>query len=341
MKKFICFIIILTITISVAFAGGGGDRRASGKITIYTSMYANVIEDIQRILAREFPNVQIEFVYGRTGTLQAKIAQEIAAGRLGCDILMVADPSYSLELKEKGMLHSYISKEASNLAFDYDPDGYWYPVRVSNMVLAFNPQRHSRNTLPNSFLDFANDTRLRGNISMGSPLTSGTTLAAVTALKDKYGYEYFDALGRQNIHIEYANANSIARLESGECRVIMILEESILQSRRRGSQLEVVYPSDGTIVVPSNIMIVNDRWSANRNTATAQVITDWFLSEEGQKAIVSGCMHSVRKDFNIIPHDSIPTSEILANSIPVNWENILNHRDETRYRFEQALTLRR
>ena len=341
MKRLVCFALIIALTVSLVFAGGGRDRRSSGKITIYTSMYGDIVEDLHRTLAREFPNLQIEFFYGRTGTLQARIAQETAMGRLGCDILMVADPSYSLELKQNNMLHPYKSKEAPYLAFDYDPDGYWHPVRVSNMVLAFNPDRHARNTLPGSFYDFANDTRLRGYISMGSPLTSGTSLAAAAALKDKYGYEYFDALGRQNVQIEYASANSLTRLESGECRVVMILEESVLQRRQEGSRLEVIYPSDGAVVVPSNIMIVNDRWSANRNTAAAQAVVDWFLSEKGQNAVVNGWMHSVRRDFNRLPYDSILTNEILADSIPVNWDRILQERDQIRNRFEQALTLRR
>jgi iron(III) transport system substrate-binding protein len=209
------------------------------------------------------------------------------------------------------------------------------------MVLAFNPARHARNTIPNSFYDFAHDARFRNVISMGSPLTSGTTLAAVAALSARYGEEYFDALGRQNVHIEYSGSNAITKLEAGEYRVIMILEESILQQRQENnSRLEVIYPSDGTVVIPSNIMIINDQWSANRNTAAAQAISDWFLSEEGQNAIVAGWMHSVRTNFEKIPNDSISTGEILNNSLPVNWENVFRQRENIRNRFERALTLR-
>jgi len=304
-------------------------------------MYGDIVENMENVLARQFPNCQIQFFYGGTGTLQARIAQEIASGKLGCDILLVADPSYSLELKENGMLHPYISPEAPNLAFDFDPQGYWYPVRISNMVLAFNPQRHARNTIPNSFSAFANDTSVRGRISMSNPLTSGTTLAAITALRDRYGYDYFDALGRQMLHIDYS-AVAMSKLESGEYRVIMILEESILKVREEeNSVLEVIYPTDGSIVVPSTIMIVNERWSVNNNIAAAQVITDWFLSEEGQNAIVSGWMHSVRRDFDRLPYDAIPTAEITANQIPVNWENVLQQREDIKNRFEESVFYRR
>jgi iron(III) transport system substrate-binding protein len=247
---------------------------------------------------------------------------------------MVAEPAYSLELKETGILHPFISTETSSLAFEYDPGGYWYPVRINNMVLAFNPARNPRNTIPNSFYDFAHDRRVRGAVSMRNPNISGTSLATLFALRDKYGLEYLDALGRQGVVIEYGTDGALTKLETGEYRVIMILEESILQLRERGSTLEVIYPTDGTVMIPSTIMVINDRWSANRNTATAEAIANWFLSEKGQNAIVSGWMHSVRTDFPRIPYDSIPTGEIRANSIPVNWESNFRQREEILARFE-------
>jgi len=333
MKKFICSIIIFILLIPLAFASGGRDK--TNKITIYTSMYQHVIDLVKIELAKEFPNTDIEFVYGGTGRLQHMIATERASGRLGCDILMVAEPAYSLELKEEGLLHQYMSREAVNLAFDYDHEGYWYPVRIVNMVLAFNPARNPRNTLPNSFQGFANDPRVRGAISLRNPNISGTSMAALSALRDRYGYEYFDALRRQNFHIEYGADAEINKLESGEYKMIMVLEETILQRREiSGSNLEIIYPVDGTIMIPSTIMIVNNRWSANRNTARAEAITDWFLSEKGQNAIVSGWMHSVRIDFPRIPQGSIPTDEIRKNSIPVNWESNFRQREEILSRFE-------
>jgi len=321
------------VTVPFIFALGG--RENKNKIIIYTSMYQEVIDSVKIELKRYFPRYTIEFVYGGTGRVQHMISAEQTAGRLGCDIIMVAEPAYSLELKEKGILHSYRSKEAGNIAFDFDSDGFWYPVRINNMVLAFNPDINQKTAVPNSFREFANDTRVRGAISMRNPSISGTTLATLTALRDKYGYEYFDALARQGINIEYGTAEAIRKLESGEYKVIMILEESILQERENGSNLEVIYPADGTVMIPSNIMIVNNRWSANKNTAIAEEISDWFLSEAGQSAIVAGWMHSVRIDFPKRPYSSKHTSEIRKNSMPVDWEASLRQRNEIIKRFDE------
>jgi len=346
MKRFVCIALILALAVAAVLSCGSVNRSAraggpSGKIVIYTSMYRGIIEIMDEVLEREFPDCDIEFVYGGTGQIQAKIAAEQKSKRLGCDMLMVAEPAYSLELKEKGILHPYISPEADFLAFDYDEDGYWYPVRISNMVLAYNPEKYAKDSIPNSFYDFAFDASVMGAISMSNPLTSGTALASATALRDKYGYEYFEALGRQKIEIE-SGAVALERLERGRYKVIMVLEESVLMKRQEEhSKLEVIYPVDGTIIIPSTIMTIANRWSANRNIMAAEMITDWFLSPEGQDVIVGGWMHSVRNDSLKIPYDAIPISDIQGNSTPVNWENYFRQREEIQARFEDYITNRR
>ena len=333
MKKSVCFVLILALTLPLVFAGGSSDKRPGNKIVIYTSMYEDIIQALKKNLSDQFRAYNIEFVYGGTGTLRARITTEQASGQLGCDILMVAGPAYSLELKEKGMLHPYNSRAASQLAFDYDPEGYWYPVRISNMVLAYNPEINARNSIPNSFRDFAYDASVKGAISMNNPLVSGTTMAAIIALKDKYGLDYFEALGRQNVMID-TGVIALEKLKTGEAKVAMILEESILKKREEEkSKLEVIYPTDGAIMIPSTIMIINDKWSANRNTPVDEEITDWFLSPEGQNAIVGGWMHSVRTNFPILPYGAIPSSEIRAKSLPVNWD--FKQSEEIQHSFEE------
>jgi iron(III) transport system substrate-binding protein len=131
---------------------------------------------------------------------------------------------------------------------------------------------------------------------------------------------------------------ALTKLETGECKVIMVLEESVLKKREEeGSKLEVIYPTDGTIVIPSTIMIINEKWNAHNNTAAAEVITDWFLSPGGQENIVAGWMHSVRSNFPTLPYDAIPTADIRSNSMPVIWENVFRQREEIRTRFEESV----
>lgn len=348
MKKVLAILMAAVMVLGLAACGPEGSvntedmeihEEVTGKVVIYTSMYQDIIEALQVTLDTVFPNCDIEFFQGGTGTIQSKVTAELEGGKLGCDILMVAEPSYALELKEMGLLHAYKSPEADSLAFDYDPEGYWYPVRISNMVLAYNPELYSEEEVATSLYDFAYNQDLKGMISMSNPLTSGTALASAVALSSNYGYEYFDALSAQDVMVESGSV-ALTKLETGECKEIMILEESVLKKREEeGSKLACIYPTDGTIVCPSPIMTINDEMSANANSAACEVITDWFLSLDGQSAIVAGWMHSVRSDYPEPPYDAIPTSEILDCVMNVDWEFCYKNRSDVRTAFEERVKI--
>ena len=338
MKKLLALILCAALTLGVAATSLAVNEDVEGKVMIYTSMYQFVIDMMDEALAKEFPNLDVEFFYGGTGSLQTKLAGEMETGTLGCDMMLVAEPAYSLELKEGGWLEQ-MEADGDKLRFDYDEEGYWYPVRVCNMVLAYNPEKFSADELPNSFYDFANDESVKGMISMGNPLTSGTTMAAVAALSDKYGYDYFKALGNNGVMIE-SGSTALAKLQTGECKLVMILEESVLKVRKEeGSQLACIYPTDGNIMIPSTVMTVAEDRSANMNIEACQAITDWLLSEAGQQYVLEGYMHSVFAGMKDVPYDSIDTDGLIATDMGVDWVRCYTQREEIRTQFQESVTI--
>ena len=340
MKKILALLLCLVMMMGIMPSALAVNEDVEGKVVVYTSIYQFVIDMMSEQLKAEFPNLEVEFFYGGTGSLQTKLTGEMETGTLGCDMMLVAEPAYSLELKEGEWLHQFEVEDADKiLRFPYDEDGYWYPVRVCNMVIAYNPELYTPDQLPKTFKEFAEDPSLKGLISMGNPLTSGTTMAAVAALTDKYGYEYFDALGANDVMIE-SGSTAQAKLETGECDVIMILEESILQNRKeKGSKLACLYPEDGNIVIPSAVMIVAEEKSANVNTEACEAIANWLLSEEGQSYIVQGYMHSVLTNFPEVPYDSIPSEQVIENDMGVDWERCYKEITNLRNEFQERVTV--
>lgn len=340
MKKILALVLCLIMSLGMMSNALAVNEDVEGKITVYTSIYQFVIDMMSAELKAEFPNLEVEFFYGGTGSLQTKLTGEMETGTLGCDMMLVAEPAYSLELKEGEWLHQFEVEGADTLLrFPYDEEGYWYPVRVCNMVIAYNPELYTPDQLPKTFKEFAEDPSLKGLISMGNPLTSGTTMAAVAALTDKYGYEYFDALGANDVMIESGSV-ALGKLETGECKAVMILEESVLQARKeKGSKIACIYPEDGVILIPSTAMIVAEEKSANMNTEACEAVANWLLSEAGQKLILEGYMHSVFAGMKEVPFDSVDTDGLIEKDMGVDWVRCYTQREEIRTEFQERVTV--
>ena len=99
MKKKFFWLVLFLMTLFLVACGGGekkeeatdsnANTEITGKIVIYTSMYEDIIDNVSEKLKKEFPNLEVEFFQGGTGTLQSKIIAELQANKLGCDMLMV------------------------------------------------------------------------------------------------------------------------------------------------------------------------------------------------------------------------------------------------------------
>ncbi len=348
MKKNLVFALLAVImTLVFCCPAMAVNEDVEGELVIYTSMYPFVIEMMDKAIHEEFPNLVpgIDgsfFFYGGTSSLITKIYGEMGDKRdqpLETDMFMVAEPAFSLELKDYGYLESFEIPDAANLLrFPYDEEGYWYPVRTLNMVLAYNPEmadswRAKGVSIPQSFHDFAYDPALKGYISMSDPMTSGTAYAAVVALLEKYGEEYLDKLGENRVMREFGST-AIAKLQSGECAAIMILEESILKyiddEAKKGNDvtnLKVIYPEDGVVLIPSTVMIVAEQYSKNVNTEAAEAVAQWLLTEDAQKLIMQGYMHSVLADMTEFPTGSMDTNTLIGMAMGIDWVEAYKNRE--------------
>ena len=100
---------------------------------------------------------------------------------------------------------------------------------------------------------------------------------------------------------------------------------------------EVIYPEDGSVLVPSPIMIVDEQYSANKNIKAAEAVQEYFLSPAGQKLIIKGWMYGVRTDMEEHPYDSGNLSDLLKKNIPVDYNKCYKQRDEIRKKFQEEL----
>ena len=329
------------LALSVALAGcGGGDKKAEkkaggtkGEIMVYTSIYPDIIDNMCKPnVAKAFPEMKVNWFQGGTEKVVTKITGEIKAKKIGADVLMVADPSYYLKLEDQKLLLPYKSKEEKNLINDKAADGAWYAVRVCNMIIAYNADKLKAEDAPKNWTDLA-DPKWKGKIAMPNPMLSGTAYVAVGALADKYGWEYFDKLKANGLRVEEGNSAIQNKLLTGEYAAVMILEENILKlANTKKEPLKVIYPKDGVVQVPSPIAIFN----TTKNPEGAKALVDWWLSKEGQQAVVKGWMHSVRGDVKE-PIGSVPTKGLTDGKIKVDWRKLADNNAKIKEEFRKRV----
>lgn len=329
------------LALSVALAGcGGGDKKAEkkatgtkGELMVYTSIYPDIIDNMCKPnVAKAFPEMKVNWFQGGTEKVVTKITGEIKAKKIGADVLMVADPSYYLKLADQKLLLPYKSKEEKNLINDKAADGAWYAVRVCNMIIAYNADKLKAEDAPKNWTDLA-DPKWKGKIAMPNPMLSGTAYVAVGALADKYGWEYFDKLKANGLRVEEGNSAIQNKLLTGEYAAAMILEENILKlANTKKEPLKVIYPKDGVVQVPSPIAIFN----TTKNPEGAKALVDWWLSKEGQQAVVKGWMHSVRGDVKE-PIGSVPTKGLTDGKIKVDWRKLADNNAKIKEEFRKRV----
>lgn len=333
--------IALSCLVGVAALGATfscSDAPRKQTITIYTSLYENVISEISPILEKEFPELNVRWYQSGSEEVLSKLNAEIAAGRVKADIIMTSDPFWYEELKNAGHLMAYESPAADQIpAALKDPDHYYVTVRVPVMVMVANTNALPEAERPAGFSDLT-DAKWTGRVTMGNPLKSGTNFTTVAAISKKYGWEYYETLRKNDAVSAGGNSSVISRVSTGEADVGIVLLENILKTKsdNPAAPIEIIYPADGAVIVPSPIAIT----SATANPEAARRIYDFMLSDAGQEAIVHANMYSPI-DRIAPPRGARPWKEIREGALlewsPEYLRATIERREEIKNEFSRIM----
>lgn len=296
---------------------------ASGKITLYTSVPQPIADKIQSDFQSKFPNITLDIFRSGTSEVVTKIMTEKTGGEIIADLVWVAEPSTYEDFKGQDLLLKYTPPEAASLPAEMkDKDGYYYAGRLINMVIAYNPGVKS---VPKKWTDLL-DPAYKGKIGFPSPLNSGSAEGAVKALADAqgFGWKYFTDL-KANGAVQVQNNSTLRdKIASGEYQVGVLLDYMVREVKPKGAPIEMVWPEEGAIFIPSPIAILK----STKNAEAAKAFLDFVLSKQGQETMVQlGYFIPVRADVNP-PDGALALDKI--KRFPIDWTAVARDRQNTK-----------
>jgi iron(III) transport system substrate-binding protein len=316
-------IILLSLTTLLTLPNCTRPKEIGGPVVLYTSVPADVISEIESAFEDEYPAVDLQVYRAGTGEVMARVEGELTAGRIGADLLWVAEFTVGEELKERGALLQYTPPEADALlATLRDEDGTYFAARLLNMVVAYNTEAVT--TPPTSYRDLL-ASQYRGRVGHASPETSGAFLYFMGALLQHpdYGEDFFRQLAANVPAIE-TNTETTARIAAGEMDIGITIDFTVrkLLSENPDAPIALVYPETGVVMVPSPIAIFKD----SSNVQGAKAFERYILSLSGQ-ALLRDLAGVVPVRLDVRPPTDIESITQLQ-VIPADPAWIQAHRDQ-------------
>ena len=281
----------LVIFLSLVVLLSTSAANATTEVWVYTSIYKEFIAPIQAAFEKKNPDIKIQVYQAGSEKIQAKLEAEFSAQKPQADLLVVSDPFYASMLDKRGLIQPIAKSEM------------WRTNYNSLMVMLVNKKVPTEKR-PKSFSDITKP-EFKSLVQMGSPLESGTCFATVAILADRLGWDYFSKLRDNGFGANGGNAYVIQKVESGEKKFGIALIENVLAAQKKGSPIEIVYPDDGAIPIPSVQVLLKSSVHAE----AARKFADFLLTPEVQEILRSGFMYSVIKTLPP-PAGALPLDQV-------------------------------
>ncbi|MCB0364472.1 MAG: extracellular solute-binding protein [Bdellovibrionaceae bacterium] len=303
---------------------------------VYTSMYKDTIQDLKTQLDQDLPGVEIKWYQAGSEEIAAKVNAELIAGHCQADVLISSDRFWYEELSDRGFLHAYRPPNGSEVPDTLrHPQGFYSTVSIPVMVMVYNGEVFSQDEVPKSFKEMA-DPKWKGKLTTGSPLASGTNFTTVAMLQNAYGWEYIEALRRNETISQGGNSGVLRRIQSKERPIGWVLMENLLRLQKKDKRIKTLYPADG-VVIQSNVMAITKKPGESREWA--EKLANWLYSKKGQEAMTRSYMYSPLASV-APPEGAPPFSDISKSAFPWTQEflsKVVKERQDIKERFSQIM----
>jgi iron(III) transport system substrate-binding protein len=256
--------------------------KKEGKVVWYTSLALPSSTAIAHYFEKKYPGISVEV--HRTGSQRVlqRVMQEAGAGIKNVDLIHTSDAGHFELLKGKNLLLKYTPQGVASFPEGFkDKAGFYYGMRATLSVIAYNPKSIADKDAPKTWKDLL-DSKWSGKEVSAHPGYSGIIMTHVLALVNVYDWDYFRDLAKNKLHLVQSANDPAGIVASGERPLgVNGAEYFYYKTQKQGNPIKIVYPKEGVPLVVSPVAIAKDSPHPN----AAKLFTEFIFAKEQQQLL--------------------------------------------------------
>lgn len=290
-----------------SYDGLEAQAAREGRLVIYSAADLNEVAGVLKAFRARYPKIRVDYQHMASKAVYDRYLGEVAAGKVSADLMFNSAMDLQIKLVNDGYAQPYASPEKPFLP----PWAVWknqaYGVTAEPIVFAYNKKLMPPGDVPHSHDDLERLLRSKTRAYMGKVTTYDVEQSSTGFLfftQDEQishdTWKIIKALGRTRPKLYVAGDEMLRRVSAGEHLLAYnIMSSYALERRAADPAIEVVFPSDYTLVMSRIAFISKDA----RQPAAAKLFLDYLLSREGQGLLAQRFMTPVRIDLQPLrPH---------------------------------------
>ncbi|MFM9975022.1 MAG: extracellular solute-binding protein [Beijerinckiaceae bacterium] len=250
------------------------------------TVYSSLDEDQAKALVKGFeanhPTIKVNVVLGSTAPIIARVIAEAASPQ--ADVIMGNAVSALMSADARGLLLAYKPAhydKVSPLMRDQRAEPVWVGVDAWASSLCFNTAEAAKKNIPapKTWVDLTKPI-YKGQITMPSPLSSGTAFLAVngwiSVFGEKGGWEFMDKLHENVAQYGHSGSAPCRQAAAGEALIGISYATPGVKSINEGAPLQIILPEEGLGWEVEAVALVKGA----KNLADAKLMADWASSRE-------------------------------------------------------------
>ncbi len=279
--------------------------KQEGRVTMYTAHYSTeAAEHLAGGFEKRYPGIKANFIRTTAQISYQRLSQDMKAGVKECDVFASTDVGHPLTLKAQGRLLRFRPENEDHVLPQFrniDKDDTYFITSAGLVQITYNTELVKAADAPKKWTDLL-DPRWKNKVSIGHPGFSGYVGTWVLTMRKNYGWEYFEKLKANNPQIGRSINDTVTMLNARERQVAAGPSGTTLMSRDLGNPLQIVYPTDGAVLIMAPASVLKDAPHPN----AAKLLLNWLLSVEASEIQVKDHSETLRAEVKLLPGQKSP-----------------------------------